>query len=854
MNYRTLSVLYLVFHVMVGVSQVEEWNSLSLNDGLSDLQCFDVFCDSKGYIWVGTRAGINRYDGKDVVKFNRSSGLMSDNVYSFFEDSKGRIWVNNLNGEPVFIENGVVHNRLTDTYLGPLKTDQYKHSMFEDKDGRLYFLNQEPLIGILDGDSVSFLDLTNNEKDDRCQAFTIVEQAGVYIMAYYYGFRVFDSDWNLLKEIKLDGTLNAVRSCVVEDRIYLSYSNHLFCYDLLDLIEVKVPQLINVSLITDLREIDNILHISSTDGLYTFKDGVLSKDGFERFSEMSVSAVDKSKDGRLWVATHEKGIYFESQSLITSSVFSYCHDISYMEQVGEDSIYIGYDSDKLLLAHDNKFQNVNLEPKEGFSILKILMVKNKVWVVSTSFLYDIEAGVSVSFHKRDGVFSEKHDRFYFPYHNGVMHIDYKGMTEKLPMLKEEGKALNTIMGYIDLNQGYKCEIGMDGLVWVGTEEGLFTISDTILSKVDDPDLHGSIIDLEMNDTNLFGINFGIGVFVYNKEKKTAEIIGLKGGLPSANITHMCVHNNDIWVTHGLGISHIRIEDRVLYLVRNYGYAHGIPVGDITFIEYINEQLHFVVDKKTYTLLEDISVNDSLNIIVNSQLLTKYVDEELSVEFDCINYSFGSEMSYEYRLLPKDSSWTSTTNEIISYQYLPANEYTLEIRAKHPLNLESRIVSKRICILNRWYDSYWFFGGLLILLASGIWLLLRIGVLDFNFIRLKVILKTYLTAKELPPLKLKDIKGETRLLKPSDIFYIRASGNYVEYKIKDELITVRNTMSKTEKSLVKMTFLVRVHRSYIANLDRVVGVSQNTIDLGGQSIPYSITYKEPLDNYVGELTS
>ena len=47
------------------------------------------------------------------------------------------------------------------------------------------------------------------------------------------------------------------------------------------------------------------------------------------------------------------------------------------------------------------------------------------------------------------------------------------------------------------------------------------------------------------------------------------------------------------------------------------------------------------------------------------------------------------------------------------------------------------------------------------------------------------------------------------------------------------------MSKTEKALEKMPFLIRVHRSYIANLNQMNGISQNTIDLGGQSIPYSI---------------
>lgn len=854
MNYRVSCVLFLVFFRLVGLSQVEEWKTLSLNDGLSDLQCFDVFSDSKGYIWIGSRAGVNRYDGKDVVKFNRSNGLMSDNVYSFFEDSKGRIWVNNLNGEPVFIEGDVIHNRYTDPYLEPLKTEMFKNSMSEDKKGRLYFFSQSSEIIVLEEESVSIIDLISGEKDVSNQGFRLVEYDSELILAHNKGLKVFDYDWNLLREINWDNSLNGMRSCVVGDHIYFAYSNNLFCYSLTSLKEVRVPQLDNVTMITDLRAINNILFISSTQGVYKLINGVFITDDVELFSGLSVSAIDKGYDGRLWVATRAKGIYFQSKSIVKPSVFSEYQGITYMEKVGKDSLYIGYNSNKLILLNNGKSQGIGLDQAEGFGILKTLKIKEKLWVVSTTYLYNIDDKVTLSFHKRDGIYSEVYDRFYFPFHKGVLHIDYKGMTEELPSRQSLGMDFKKFIHLIGLNQAYKCVLGKDGLVWVGSESGLFAISDTTLLRVDHPDLQGSIIDIIDSGSGLIGINYGIGLFIYNPDENTTMTIGLDDGLSSANLTNLCTHNNEIWVTHGLGISHLRFDKDGLFLVKNYGYAHGIPVGDITFIEYIDGQVHFVVDKNVYTLMENIHVNDSLNLMLDTTPITKFVDEELSVDFNCINYSFGSDMTYEYRLIPKDSTWITTTNEIIVYQYLPAKEYSLEVRAKHPLNLGSRTVSKRICILDRWYDTYWFFGLMIILLWCLVSLLIRIGVLDFDFARLNVLLKKYLAAEEQPPIKLKDIKGVTKLVKPTDIIYIKASGNYVEYNTINELIVVRNTMFKTENYLVRIPFLVRVHRSYIANLNRMNGMSQSNIDLDGQSIPHSITYKEQLDNFVGELIS
>ena len=83
---------------------------LTTEEGLSEIKCFDVFQDSKGYIWIGTSAGANKYDGRDVMIFDRSNGLLSDHIYSFHEDSQQRVWVNNMNGEPIYIKDNIIES------------------------------------------------------------------------------------------------------------------------------------------------------------------------------------------------------------------------------------------------------------------------------------------------------------------------------------------------------------------------------------------------------------------------------------------------------------------------------------------------------------------------------------------------------------------------------------------------------------------------------------------------------------------------------------------------------------------------------------------------------------------------
>ena len=77
-----------------------------------------VLQDSRGFIWMGTEAGIYRYDGYTLVNFSPEASnpksLSNSWVYSIQEDSQGNLWIGTDNGLNLF-------NRETETFL------QYKH-------------------------------------------------------------------------------------------------------------------------------------------------------------------------------------------------------------------------------------------------------------------------------------------------------------------------------------------------------------------------------------------------------------------------------------------------------------------------------------------------------------------------------------------------------------------------------------------------------------------------------------------------------------------------------------------------------------------------------------------------------
>ncbi|MEL6865041.1 MAG: triple tyrosine motif-containing protein [Bacteroidota bacterium] len=94
-----LGILWLVFCTSLN-AQIPRltFKHLSQEDGLSQGINAYVFKDSKGYIWISSLDGVNRFDGKQIKTYRASndgeSGPASDQLISgnFFEDQASNLW------------------------------------------------------------------------------------------------------------------------------------------------------------------------------------------------------------------------------------------------------------------------------------------------------------------------------------------------------------------------------------------------------------------------------------------------------------------------------------------------------------------------------------------------------------------------------------------------------------------------------------------------------------------------------------------------------------------------------------------------------------------------------------------
>jgi signal transduction histidine kinase/CheY-like chemotaxis protein/ligand-binding sensor domain-containing protein len=96
--------LFLVFVPLLSSAQ-----KLSLNfehfgtrEGLSQINVNSIIQDSRGFMWIGTRNGLNRYDGYNFIIYrydSKNENSISDNMITdLVEDREGNIWIATPNG------------------------------------------------------------------------------------------------------------------------------------------------------------------------------------------------------------------------------------------------------------------------------------------------------------------------------------------------------------------------------------------------------------------------------------------------------------------------------------------------------------------------------------------------------------------------------------------------------------------------------------------------------------------------------------------------------------------------------------------------------------------------------------
>ncbi len=80
------------------LAQRHYFHTYTSADGLSQLVVQTLLQDRQGYVWIGTQAGLNRFNGFGFETFGLRDGLAGDFIWALAEGPDGSLWIGTRTG------------------------------------------------------------------------------------------------------------------------------------------------------------------------------------------------------------------------------------------------------------------------------------------------------------------------------------------------------------------------------------------------------------------------------------------------------------------------------------------------------------------------------------------------------------------------------------------------------------------------------------------------------------------------------------------------------------------------------------------------------------------------------------
>ena len=130
--------------VLVAQKQQLRFEHLGAPQGLSQSNATCILQDSRGFMWVGTQDGLNKYDGYAFTVYKNNAGdpnsLSNNSIKNILEDSRGNIWIATWGGGVDRFDrekNRFVHYKHDPKNVNSL-SDDFTDCLLEDKAGNLW--------------------------------------------------------------------------------------------------------------------------------------------------------------------------------------------------------------------------------------------------------------------------------------------------------------------------------------------------------------------------------------------------------------------------------------------------------------------------------------------------------------------------------------------------------------------------------------------------------------------------------------------------------------------------------------------------------------------------------------------
>ena len=722
-------------------------------NGLSESNVKAILQDSYGFMWFGTKNGLNRYDGTSILQFDcddLEEGTGNHNIGALFEDKERNLWVGTDRG--VYIYNPAVdvfkrfkiassEGITLDNWVAEILSDSLDNiwvlipdqGLFRYKDGKVHHYS------LIDKDN-----LKNNNPECICineQGEVWVGTSGIGLFKYNYrddNFEQYLTD--RMGRSLIDKTIISI--CFQKENAILGiHEGDLLKYN------TRTDELSEVSFLgekkTFLRDVmcfgdeiwvgslhgifiinekeNNVIHLKDYEGgiwigtmfggvnylpnrILTFAKYVPGSDPYS-LNTKRIRGLAEDNNGCIWIGTEDNGVNVLDPRtgkvhqiydnvpgrLITLSVKHYENHI-YVGLFKQGMNDISIPGEHLKYVSD---KDLGIEEGSVYSFLKDS--KGRTWIGPGWGLY-VSQSKERKFHRVEEVgynwvfdIMEARDGTIWlaTMGNGVWKCDPKNNSYKNYSYKEGVDNSLSSNSVSSIMQDSK------GNIWFSTDRGGICRYNEAQDNFTTFSIEDGLPDdvayniLEDDAGNLW---FGTnkGLVKFNPENGDVRVFTNKDGLLGNQFNYQ---------------SALKAQDGRFY----FGGVDGLIAFDPT-VQEEERPLPPVYISKFSIYNKEVTVHTPESplkqcIVHTDEIVLPYDQANISFDVALLSYSTAESNQYYYRMEPLDRDWVrAASNQNISYAKLPPGKYTFRVQATHGSKSESSTRSLSIIILPPWWQS------------------------------------------------------------------------------------------------------------------------------------------------------
>ncbi len=383
MNRFILMLLSVLAFIMSAYSVDKKYTfrHIDSSNGLSASNVKCILRDSKGFVWFGTKNGLNLYDGIDIDRlkcfdFEKKHG--NDNIGALYEDKSGKIWIGTDRGIFLFDPSDMKFHYVDTQSSGGVSPNNYVLRISGDDKGNVWALLPTQGIFRYNGGKVEFY--PNPDNPDAGQSFftdfAITPAGDTYAVSNLSDIYVYRQRGERFEKIFVnDGSIRRPSSLtkMISDPsgalYFATLDGHLYKYNPG---KGESPQPLDFSktgksYMRDIALFDEDLWIGTHNGLYVMdlgsgKETEVKENALDPFSlsDNSLYTIYRDYEGHAWIGTMFGGVDFMSSNPFRFNVFGRETGLSSMRIRGLAVDNAG----KIWIGTENNGLNV-LDPQTG---------------------------------------------------------------------------------------------------------------------------------------------------------------------------------------------------------------------------------------------------------------------------------------------------------------------------------------------------------------------------------------------------------------------------------------------------------------------------------------------------------